>query len=156
MATLLFFGKIGANIFGGESAADAFAIDFLSDTIKCSLHTAITSFAVDTDEVFADILDEVAGGNGYTAAGATLGTKTAAYNATGNVTTFDCADPSWAASGAGFSARAAVFYKDTGVASTSPLIGYIDHGSTITLASGDTLTINIDAAGLYTVTAPGT
>lgn len=156
MATLQFFGKIGANIFGGEAGGDTFAIDFLSDTIKVSLHTAITSFAVDTDEVFSDITDEVAGGNGYTAGGVTLGAKTVSYNSTGNVTTFDnTVDPSWTASGAGFSARAAVFYKDTGTASTSPLIGYIDHGSTITLTSGDTLTINLDAAGIYTVTAPG-
>lgn len=153
MAQAQFFGKIGANLWGGEAEGDALTIDYLTDTIKWSLHTAITSFAVDTDEVWGDVIDEVANGNGYTTGGTTVGTKTVSYNATGNVTTLDHADPSWTATGAGFSARAGVAYRD---GTTDPLIQYLDHGSTITLTSGDTLTINIDGTnGLLTVTAPG-
>jgi len=150
MATLTMFGKIGANIFGGETAGESETVDYLSDTIKVSLHTATSSFDVDADEVFADVGNEVANGNGYTSGGATLGSKTLTYNATGNKTVMDAADPSWTASGAGFAANSAVFYDST----TDNLIGYLDFGSTITLASGDILTINIDATnGVFYVTA---
>lgn len=151
MATLAFFGKVGANIFGGETAGESEAIDWLSDTIKVSLHTSTASFNVDADEVFADVSDEVAAGNGYTAGGATLSGKTVTYNSSGNKTVMDADDPTWTASGAGFSANSAVFYDST----TDNLIGWLDFGSTITLAASDTLTINIDATnGVFYTTAP--
>jgi hypothetical protein len=152
MATLQFFGKFGSNIFGGETAGEAEAVDFLSDTLKVSLHTSAASFAYDTDEIFSDVANEVANGNGYTSGGATLGTKTVTYSGTGNTTVLDCADPTWTASGAGFAASDAVFYDTT----PDLLIGTLAFGSTITLAASDTLTINIDATnGLFYVTAPG-
>lgn len=150
MATLTMFGKIGANIFGGETAGESETVDYLSDTIKVSLHTSTATFDVDADEVFADVGNEVGSGNGYTSGGATLGSKTLTYNATGNKTVMDAADPTWTASSSGFSANSAVFYDST----TDNLIGYLDFGSTITLAAGDTLTINIDATnGVFYVTA---
>jgi hypothetical protein len=155
MPTLTLFTKFPGNALGGEAAGDL-PIDFLSDTIKVSLHTLTTSFAQDTDEFFSDVLNEVAAGNGYTAGGVTLGAKTVTTDAATNKMIFDnTVDPSWTASGAGFSANSAIFYKDTGTASTSPLIGWLDFGSTITLASGDTLTIQLDATnGIFYTTVP--
>jgi hypothetical protein len=142
VATGLLFGKIGANVFGGETAGEAEAVDWLSDTIKWQLHTTAASFDLDADEIAADITGEVANGNGYTTGGYTQLSPTVTYNATGNKTVLDAADPTWTASGAGFSASDAV------VVDTTPnlLIEHLPFGSTITLASGDTLTINIDAS----------
>jgi hypothetical protein len=152
VATLQFFGKIGANIFGGETGAESEKVDWITDTIKVQLHTAATSFAYDTDEVAADVINEVANGNGYTTGGYTLLSPTVTYSGTGNTTVLDAADPTWTASGAGFSASDAVFVDTT----PDLLIGTLAFGSTITLASGDTLTINIDATnGVFYVTAPG-
>lgn len=152
MATLQFFGKFGANIFGGETAGESEVVDYLSDTIKVSLHTSAASFAYDTDEAFADVANEVGSGNGYTSGGATLGSKTVTYSGTGNTTVLDAADPSWTASSSGFSASDAVFYDST----SDNLIGTLAFGSTITLAASDTLTVNLDAVnGLFYVTAPG-
>lgn len=126
-------------------------MDWLSDVLKVSLHTAATSFAFDTDEIFADVGNEVANGNGYTSGGYTLLSPTVTYNATGNDTVLDAADPTWTASGAGFAASDAVFYDTT----PDLLIGALAFGSTITLAASDTLTINIDATnGVFHVTAP--
>ena len=153
MATGVMFGKFGANILGGETGAETKALDWISDTSKVSLHTSAASFDVDADEIFTDVANEVASGNGYTTGGYTLASQTVTYNATGNITACDAADPTWTASGAGFSASHAVFTGDTAV--DSLLIEYLafDAG-TITLASGDTLTINIDATnGVFYVTA---
>lgn len=152
MATLLLFGKVGSNIFGGETEGESEKIDWLTDTIATTLHTATTSFDVDADEAFADVGDEVANGNGYTATtGYPLVNKTLTYNATGNKTVMDnTVDPTWTASGAGFAANSAVFRDST----SDNLIGYLPFGSTITLAASDTLTINLDAtSGVWYATA---
>lgn len=151
MATGLLFGKLGANVFGGETGAEAEKVDWASDTIKCQLHTSAASFDVDADEVTADVINEVANGNGYTTGGFSHTTSNPSYNATGNKTVLDLNDPTWTASGAGFAASHSVWIDTT----SDNLMEYLafDAG-TITLASGDTLTINIDATnGLLYVTA---
>ena len=126
-------------------------MDWDSDTNKVQLHTSSASFAVDTDEAVADVANEVANGNGYTTGGYTLLSPTVTYTASGNVTVLDAADPTWTASGAGFSASDAIFLDTT----SDNLIGWLAFGSTITLAASDTLTINIDATnGVFYVTAP--
>jgi hypothetical protein len=153
MATLTLFTKFPANAMGGEASGDPAGIDYLDDVLKCSLHTSSASFAQDTDEFFSDVANEVAAGNGYTAGGVTLGSKVINTDAATNKMMFDAADPSWTASGAGFAASSAIFYKSTGTASTSYLIGWLDFGSTITLNSGDSLTIQLDAVnGLFYTT----
>ena len=143
------FGKFGANALGGEAEGDAFQIDFLTETIKCSLHTNSYSPAVDSNEVFADATNELTTANGYTAGGFTLASKTAVYNATGNITTYDCGDISWTASGAGLTFQYAVFWRD---GTSDPLIGYIDCGAQ-SIAAGNTFTIATGASGLFTVSA---
>jgi hypothetical protein len=151
MATEVMFGKLGANAFGGEVAGDAFMIDYLSDTIKHALLTGTASIDVDADEVFTEIANEVANGNGYTSGGLTATGKTTTYNATGNKTVHDCDDPAWTGSGAGFTARDKTSYRD---GATDPLISHLDFGADQTVGVGDTLTIQIDATtGLFFVTA---
>jgi hypothetical protein len=79
----------------------------------------------DTHRYKSSVTNEVTG-TGYTAGGVTLTSKTAVYDVASNTLTLDCADPTWAAST--ITARYLVFYKDTGTASTSPLIAYVDFG----------------------------
>lgn len=151
--TMTMYGKIGANIFGGEVAGDTFAIDYLSDTMKVALATTTYTPDPDTHETFADVTNELTTANGYTAGGATLGSKTTTYNATGNKTVHDAADTAWTASGGSLVFRYAVLYKSTGTASTSPLIGYLDL-TTQTITDGNTVTIVWDATnGVFYVTA---
>jgi hypothetical protein len=151
--TMQLFGNFPNSAIGGSSGAEV-PVDFLTDTIKCSLHTAITSFDAVADRWFSDIANEVANGNGYTSGGVTLGAKVVTY-ASKKTVWDNTVDPSWTATGAGFAANSCVFYKDTGTAATSPLIGYLDFGSTITLAVNDTLTVVLDATnGIWYATVP--
>jgi hypothetical protein len=149
MATMQLYGKVGANFLGGEAGGDAFQMDYLSDTIKATLHTATYTPNIDTNEVFADATNELGTANGYTAGGQALGSKTVSYNSTGNVTTFSAADFSWTASGGSLVFQHVVIWDDT--IASDPLIGYIDVGAQ-TITTGNTFTIDITASGLFTAT----
>lgn len=46
--------------------------------------------------------------------------------------------------------RYVVVYDDTTTSPADALVGWLDYGSDVTLASGETLTITFDAAGFYT------
>jgi hypothetical protein len=124
-------------------------VDWVSDTIKVSLHTSTYTPNQDTDDFFNDATNEVSG-TGYTAGGVTLGSKTTAYDSATNETRLDAADVSWTS--ASFTARYAVVYKDTGTASTSPVLGYVDFGGDETVSSG-TFNITWDATGVLKITA---
>ncbi|MDQ2668030.1 MAG: hypothetical protein M3Z05_18810 [Gemmatimonadota bacterium] len=57
------------------------------------------------------------------------------------------------ASGAVAAFQYVVLYNDTPVSPVDPLIGFYDYGSALTLASGETFTIDFDgAAGVLTIT----
>src|SRR6185436_15769925 len=63
-----------------------------------------------------------------------------------NIVTFDCDDPSWAAST--ITARYGVVYKSTGTAGTSALIGYLDFGGDIS-STAAAFTLTVSASGLF-------
>lgn len=139
----------GAGLLGQYSATAARRVDWVPDTIKIALTTSSYTPNQDTHDFFDDITNEVSG-TGYTAGGATLASKTTAYDSSTNETRLDAADPSWAT--ATFTTRYAVVYKDTGTASTSPLLGYVDFGGDQTV-SGATFGITFDSTGVLKVTA---
>lgn len=209
------YGKTYANLLGGEVAGDTFAVDYLSDTIKCRLHTATYTPNLDTHETIADLTNEVTG-TGYSAGGVTLASKTITYTAAnswattwaastayavgdivrptaGNahlyraivagtshastqptwptvsgqtvvdntgtwaeigrgLTQIDAADPQWTtATISGI--RYAVIAKDTGTASTSPLLWLIDFGADQAVTSG-TFTVVLATLGIETFSTP--
>jgi hypothetical protein len=98
-------------------------LDYVSDTIKVALVTNLYTPDKDAHEFFDDIDNEVVG-TGYTAGGQALTTKVITRTDDDDATYFDCDDPSWTSSS--ITARAAIYYKDTGVAATSPLLLYQD------------------------------
>ena len=155
MSTLQLYGKFGANVMGGEASGDAGQMDFLSDTIRVTLHTVTYAPNIDTDEAFANATNELTTANGYTANGIAIAGKTVTYNATGNVTTYDMDDTTvtWTASGAGLTFQYAVFHDDTVAVGPpiKPLIGYIDCGAQA-ITAGNTFTITTGATGLFTAT----
>lgn len=109
-----------------------------SDTIKIALTNTAPSASNTT---FADIT-EISAGNGYTAGGhATSAVSSAQTSGTYKLVLSDVVIT---ASGGSIGAfRYVVIYNDT--ATNNELIGYADYGSSITLASGETFTVDFDA-----------
>lgn len=112
-----------------------------SDVWKIVLATALAN----TDTT---ITAEVANGNGYTTGGNTAATTSS--TTTAGVYKLTLADPAvWTATGAGFTFRYAILYNST----TATPVGYWDYGSSQAVAAGETVTVDLDAAGgVYTVT----
>jgi hypothetical protein len=109
----------------GATAADR--VDWVNDTIKVSLHTSAYTPDQDAHDYYNDLTNELATGGGYTNGGAALASKTLTYDGPSNTVRFKCADVSWP--GSTWTARYAVLRKDTGVAGTSHLLGWIDFGA---------------------------
>jgi hypothetical protein len=108
--------------------------------------------------VFGDLTNELATANGYTAGGQALTGEV--YTQTGGVATFDCNDPVWTASGGSITARFAVIYVNATVNSiVKPLICVCLLDTTpadVTATSGNTLTIQMNASGVFTVSGATT
>lgn len=110
-----------------------------SDTLKVYLTNATPSAS--TNAVKAD-LAEISAGNGYTAGGNTAAVTSSTQ--TGGLYKLVLADPtSWAATGGSMGPfRYAVLYNST--TASGNLIGWWDYGTSITLSSGDTFTVDFD------------
>jgi len=121
------------------------AIDYLTGTIKIAL---VESYTFDvTHEFFSDVSSTQITGTGYTAGGVTLTSFTDSYDSGTNTYTFTCDNAVWTT--ATFTTSGAILYSSTGVAGTSPLIGYIDFGADQSPASSD-FSLRIAPAGLIT------
>lgn len=113
-----------------------------SDTLKIALTN--TAPNVDTHTVLADIT-EISAGNGYSAGGTAV-TVTGSSETAGSYTLTQSADVVFTASGGSIGPfRYAVFYNDTPTSPADPLIGYWDYGSSITLLTGETFTVDMGA-----------
>lgn len=130
-----------------------FTADLLAGVHNFGAHAfkvVLTNTApVNTNTILANIT-QITGANGYTTGGSattmTVSTTAGAAKATGTDVTFT-------ATGAVGPFQYAVLYNDTPTSPADPLIGWWNYGSAITLASGDTFTVDFDATlGILTVT----
>jgi len=94
-----------------------------------------------THTLKADVT-EISAGVGYTAGGVTLTSVTWAETGAGTgIWRWSSANPSWTASGGAIAThRYLVVYDDTPTTPLKPLVGYVDRGSTATIADGNTRT----------------
>ena len=117
--------------------------NFNSHTFKAML-TNSAPLAANT--VKADI-SEISAGFGYSAGGVTVPCTVSLSGATAKVTATDATIT--AAGGTVGPFRWVVLYNDT--SSGDSLIGYIDYGSSISIASGDPFILDFDSVnGLFT------
>lgn len=122
--------------------------DLGADTLKVLL--TLTA-PVAANSVKAD-LTEIAAGNGYTAGG-TQSTQSASSQSSG-VYKLVSGDVVFTASGGAIAnCRYAVLYNDTPTSPADPLIGWYDYGATLSILTGETLTIDFDGSnGVFTIT----
>ena len=93
-------------------------------------------------------LTEISAGNGYTAGGPTITMSTSTSSGTAKVTATDATITASGGSIGPF--RYVALYNDTSTGDR--LISFIDYGSSITLAAGESFTIDFDgSAGLLTI-----
>lgn len=110
-----------------------------SDTLKVML---TNTAPVATNTVKAN-LTEISAGNGYTAGGTAASITSSAQ--TSGTYKLVLADVVFTAAGGSIGPfRYAVLYNDTPTSPADPLIGWYDYGSSITLADGETLTVDFD------------
>lgn len=110
-----------------------------SHTFKVALSNSAPNAATHT--VLADV-SQLSTGGGYTGgAGGGLTLDSVTYTETGGTGTFIAADEVFTASGGSVGPfRYAIIYNDT--ATSDPLVGWLDYGSSITLADGESFTLD--------------
>lgn len=86
-------------------------IDCVNDTFKMALFTATYTWSVDGADTAYSATNEIVA-SGYTAGGATLGTKTVTQDDANDRASWDAPDVSWTALAAA-SPRHAILYDDT-------------------------------------------
>ncbi len=123
-------------------------MDLDSDTLRFALYNSTESPA-STDGAYSTT-NELATANGYTQGGAAA-TGVSVSESAGTVT-LDTADPSWTASGGSITARICILYNDT----TTPKqrIAYClldDTPADVTVTDTNTLTVEINASGIFTL-----
>ena len=123
-------------------------VDLLNDTIKCALFTSSYTPNIDTNTYFSDISANEVVGTGYTTGGKTLSNKTVTTNATSDYAVFDADDADWTTST--ITARYAVIYKSTGDNATSPLLAYIDFGSSVS-SNAENFTVSFGTGGIFQI-----
>ena len=140
---------VTVSIFDHTSQRFASGANASSDVYKAALYTAATYSAAAT--TLAGITKtEVASGNGYTTAGATLA-SVAVTIVTTNDAKFDANDVSWTVpAGGSLAAAYAILYNDTDA--NDPPVLFIDFGETITTTDGGIFQIIWNASGIFTFT----
>lgn len=130
-------------------------IDLDTHAFKVALARATYTPAL-THNILSQVT-QTPNGNGYTTGGVSLTSVT--WTETNGLLTFDSADPSWTASGGSIIARYAVLYDDTTTSPVDALVAYCLLDTTpadVTIADGNTLTLQISANGYFTVSGGGT
>jgi hypothetical protein len=120
-------------------------IDLENDSFKIALTN--TAMSAEDDGAYADFTDLTTAG-GYTAGG---NAAAGSWSRSGATSTFVNTDPTvWTATAAGIGPfQYAVLYDDTPAAGADKcIVGWWNYGSGVTLASGETFTVDLAATTL--------
>lgn len=128
-------------------------IDFDAHSFKINLYSSTSNantLAIATISQLSDITNQLATANGYTqnSKACTISTS----NSSGTITVDETSNPVWTASGGSIAARFAVIYDDTHANDMPICVCLLDTTpADVTATDGNTLTININASGLFTL-----
>ena len=115
-----------------------------SDTFKMALFQSTSNIGASSTS-YAGLTNEAANAYGYTTGGKVL---TMALSGTTTVTV-DCDDQTWIASGGSITARFAVIYEASGDVLCYCLLDVSP--ADVTATAGNTLTVQINASGIFTL-----
>ena len=123
------------------------AVENLLENINAGSDSWVIKLATAVDAA-AGTITEVANGGGYTTGGNAATVSSSSQS--GGTYKLVLADPAvWTGSGSGFTFRYAVLVDST----TSTNVGYWDYGSSQAVATGETVTVDLDATnGVFQVT----
>ena len=114
-----------------------------------TLKIALTNTAPSAAHATLSQITEIGAGNGYSAGGSDA---TGVYTESAGTATLAGTDVVFTASGGSIGPfRYAVLYNDTPTSPADPLIGWWDYGSSITLLTGETFTVDFGAS-ILTIT----
>lgn len=120
-------------------------IDLENDTIKLAPMATTYTPNANTDQFWSDVSASLASG----ASSITLATKTFDIDSGNSRVEFDTADVSEASQT--FTSDKCVIYKDTGVASTSPLIAFLDYTEGTLSPVAGTFALTVNAEGWFSI-----
>jgi len=128
-------------------------VDFDNDTFRMTLWLSTSNIATTSVDGKASHTNEVANANGYTTNGVTVAPT---WVESAGTVTFDVADGVWTASGGSITARFAGIHDDTPTAPVAdPMVCYslLDNApADVTATDGNTLTVQINGSGVFTLT----
>jgi hypothetical protein len=125
----------------------------LPGTYKIALVKSTSNFATATLGGYHSITNEVANGSGYATGGQSLASEAWTVGASAGQYKFDANDVVWTGTGGAIgSIQACVIYASAAASAGRHLVAYASLTSTaFTLASGNTLTVQFNAAGIFTL-----
>lgn len=130
------------------------ALDLSTGDIKCLLTTSTFTPDIDAHQFLTSVANEVTG-NGYARQTLTYsGVTRVGKDDTNDRTAFKSENVEFTASGGSIVARRAIFFKDTGVAGTSPLLFHVLLDTTpadVTATDGQKLRITMPTNGWLTL-----
>jgi len=129
-------------------------ISLASTVMRMSLVTSASNFATKTLGVFASLTNEIADGNGYSTSGKAMTSEVWTVGASAQQYKWDADDVVWTGTGGAINnIKGAVIWLSGASANGRHLVAYASLTSTqFNLASGNTLTIQMNSAGIATLT----
>jgi hypothetical protein len=129
-------------------------LSLASTVFRISLVTSASNFATFTLGVFGSITNEIADGNGYSTSGKAMTNEVWTVGASAKQYKFDADDVVWTATGGAISnIKAAVIWISGASAAARHLLCRASLTSTqFNLATNNTLTIQMNSAGILTLT----
>jgi hypothetical protein len=130
------------------------SISLAATVMRMSLVTSASNFATRTIGTFASLTNEIADGNGYSTSGKALTGEVWTVGASAQQYKWDADDVVWTGTGGSIAnIKGAVIWLSAASAGGRHLVAFASLTSTqFTLASGNTLTIQMNSAGIATLT----
>lgn len=128
-------------------------IDMSATTFRMALVGSGGNYATSTMSAWGSVTDEVTSGNGYSSSGKTLTNEVWTAGTSAGAYKFDFDDLTWTATGGAInSIRAAIIFVSAVATANCHLLAWCTlTTAAFNLASGDTLTVQINANGAFEI-----